>query len=833
MNIDLHLEPQTGFLDNTILAEVFPKQRATALLHSNQLRDSWKKHTYVQFYAIQAFENEIKQIEAYLEKHKKNYVPVSYKRQKFQWGRAIIKQSLGFTCFRKPVRNTLLHDSYYDLDLVNAHPSIIVILCIANNIPCPNLTRYVNERSDMLREIAEWYNVDKKLAKDLMLRLCFFGHWKGWKEENNISMTQDFPFLTRFRNELQTIALKLKESNAAMYEACRKKKEEKEGGSEKNVLGSFFSYYLQEWEYRIVSTILKWIIENTTICRKNGVKYPVASYEYDGLKLLKENIDRFGKDAFLQQIIDKTYELTGFQLQWTYKPIEEFYIVDEELYQGEEDVLTDDETSCANASTQEVDGVFNDDEAARKVYKLYPHWKYCQNQLWVFDQKTGMWSAERAAHNAVIHNLQYELTQLVIKKGKPVSTGKSYAVFENLRNRIYSYLVTLCRDDKWLDSKENSSLGKLLFQNGYLQKQETTDSTPENPKFHLVFVPNFNPDIVFFHQIPQNYEPFEDTEYYNRIRERIFYDPLGKAQGDFFIENLAVALMGDRPKRLIFGLGNTNTGKSFLTNAVTCAFGKYVNSFNAENLAQKKFNDGDEARNYRWALLLSRCRVLFSNEMNTNVCLNGNVIKKLSSGSDAITARNHGEGERQLQPHFMLCCFANDLPSIKPYDDAVQARTQVIKFENTFVNKPRGECSKFERPLDPRMKVEIETDKCKQAIIALFIDYYEKYLQNGGFVHMPPEIETAKREWMEGNDDFSELLENFKYTDNTNEYVSSSALTEFLKRQDIDISSQKFVINLKKRAAADHKIVETKKKKIAGKVQNVWTGITWRDDDVV
>ena len=36
-------------------------------------------------------------------------------------------------------------------------------------------------------------------------------------------------------------------------------------------------------------------------------------------------------------------------------------------------------------------GVRNDLEAARKVYNLYPYWKYCDEQLFVFDNSTGLW----------------------------------------------------------------------------------------------------------------------------------------------------------------------------------------------------------------------------------------------------------------------------------------------------------------------------------------------------------------------------------------------------------------------------------------------------------
>ena len=45
-------------------------------------------------------------------------------------------------------------------------------------------------------------------------------------------------------------------------------------------------------------------------------------------------------------------------------------------------------TSTINNS----DGVFNDLEAAQKVYEKYPHWVCCDGTLYVFDDKSGLWT---------------------------------------------------------------------------------------------------------------------------------------------------------------------------------------------------------------------------------------------------------------------------------------------------------------------------------------------------------------------------------------------------------------------------------------------------------
>lgn len=92
-------------------------------------------------------------------------------------------------------------------------------------------------------------------------------------------------------------------------------------------MGSFFSLYLQEYEYRIVSTVMKWLITETSIMKHPTVntEYSVGSYEYDGIKLLKSNVDAYegGLSKLLEDLNDKTLELTSFELKWECKSIDD------------------------------------------------------------------------------------------------------------------------------------------------------------------------------------------------------------------------------------------------------------------------------------------------------------------------------------------------------------------------------------------------------------------------------------------------------------------------------------------------------------------------------
>ena len=59
----------------------------------------------------------------------------------------------------------------------------------------------------------------------------------------------------------------------------------------------------------------------------------------------------------------------------------------------------------------------------------------------------------------------------------------------------------------------------------------------------------------------------DDKVYMEDIKRRLFYEPLGENVGDYFLLTIAQALAGKRLKRINFGLGGTNRGKSTVTTA--------------------------------------------------------------------------------------------------------------------------------------------------------------------------------------------------------------------------------------------------------------------------
>ena len=310
----------------------------------------------------------------------------------------------------------------------------------------------------------------------------------------------------------------------------------------------------------------------------------------------------------------------------------------------------------------------------------------------------------------------------------------------------------------------------------------------------------------------------------NSIKRRLFTDTLGDDVGNYLILNLARALSGEKMKKIMFGLGSTNTGKGILTKACLLSMGSYCDVFTGENLAFNNVNN-DEAQKMRWAMLLRYKRLIISNELSTTKNLDGNLIKKLSSGIDRIKGREHGGNEKTFYPHYMAILLANDIPKIKPFDPAVQGRVKVYSMVKSFVDNPSNE---YELKKDPNLDAEMQTILFQRCFIGLLIDSHLQYRANNCVEIVPDEVSLARDEWMGSNEDnnvITQFQEVYEITNDKNDYVLSKDIERTVTSFG-ELSYRKFAIELKKHCVINTLTnVKNDGKKLNKKVVQVWFGI--------
>ncbi len=111
------------------------------------------------------------QLRKYYGKIDNGFVKVDYHFSKKleDKGRLYADKSLSLQNFKKEIRHYLAREEYLDIDMVNAHPTIIYQYCKKHNIECRYLEYYVNNREDLLSKIQTRHEIDRDAAKKLIL----------------------------------------------------------------------------------------------------------------------------------------------------------------------------------------------------------------------------------------------------------------------------------------------------------------------------------------------------------------------------------------------------------------------------------------------------------------------------------------------------------------------------------------------------------------------------------------------------------------------------------------------------------------------------------------
>ena len=101
--------------------------------------------------------------------------------------------------------------------------------------------------------------------------------------------------------------------------------------------------------------------------------------------------------------------------------------------------------------------------------------------------------------------------------------------------------------------------------------------------------------------------------------------------------------------------------------------------------------------------------------MKSNSTINGNMLKKISSGGDSLTGRLHGGNETSFVPHFLGILMANDLTPIAPYDKAVDNRVRIVNYKKLFTDVVEDKENELQK--DYNLENEIKTADFQKAFI--------------------------------------------------------------------------------------------------------------------
>ena len=775
--IPLTLGEKENVLHGKVFYEKINIHRLNQLINFDGLADKFDTNNYAQEKASQYYENEKQQLINYLKnyKKKKNAVSVKYFRtHKSKTGRVYPVKSLGLTTMSKKTRNTLIFDTMIDLDLKNAQLQILRDICHSNNIPCPKLDDYSGDnREPILREMMDKYNVSRDACKKLFIRMTLGGTFWGFAYDNSIARNLFEPtnFIDEFQNELNNIGKKFITFNQDLWKSTKsnidkQNKKIRDTNSinnqwnlenpdlpqkpankrEKSEYGSFLSKILQEWEIRILECMYIFLRDNTDI-----VDGDYFVYEYDGMKLLIDRVEKYGVDKLIDDLQVFVKNKLGFNMTLEVKPMNEIYEnfvcenTENEDKEGCDVIDPIDFVPIDFEFDSEIDDLedgFKDIDVALYIYRYYcfPQKvpiekvndinKYDQFyissgiknkcQLW-YSFQNGKWNCEKDGitmskiintdFNNKIHNYYLKLVKSVNKLPKELSNTYDREL-KNLRdldvhsrkssfvNTIVNNLYDLCKIDDFeekLDLNPNlvcCNNGVIDLKNKCFRKGLPSDlcslSTNINYREYLNDIEKISAD---------------DEKIIKEIDDFFYKLFPYESQRGYMLNHLASVFYGTTANQSFnYYIGAGSNGKSQLVDLMSYVMGDYKGLVPLQLITQKRPNIGGTSSEI---IKLRGVRYAVIQEPSKNDTINEGVMKELTGG-DTITARGLYKEAVTFKPMFDLAICANIFLNITSNDHGTWRRIKVVEFGSKFVDE--GVCEDdfiFQKDINLNKKFDI------------------------------------------------------------------------------------------------------------------------------
>jgi P4 family phage/plasmid primase-like protien len=795
-NLSLTITSQESILDKITLYELIDINKLNKLITSdllNIITNPISKNYY---------STEKEQLNNYKKIIINNMAKVKYNKTKdIKYGRVIPFKSMGLFSFRKAIRHTLAKETFEDIDIENCHPQLLVQICEANNIKCSYLRKYIDNREKYLQEVCDKYSVNKNEAKNLFIRLLYFGTFKNWINNDNYTETN---FIKGFSNELKRIGDIIYKNNPELVNSINERD---------NKIGSVCSYFLQEYENRILEHIY-------TYCLDNGyIKDNICVLCADGIMIEK----KYYNPKLLSDLSIYIFEKTGFKLNFVNKVmnedltnvLDEHQIIDIDIWQVLEDM--------------------NHSDMAKLYYRLNPN-KYIYSTLlgWFeYNSYNVLIPYHKTVPPSLLSDATNKLQDFIINERNklipPIKTNETEFGYEK-KMRYYDNCMKLAK--KGYINVGNSSYVKNIID--YLSNLYNVDRLDmlldANEKLLAFDNKLFDYEKCEFRDIKPNdyiskttkYKlPEKSNENIDYINELLFSIFENKDIVEYWLITTAFSLFGNKLESLYIHTGSGGNGKGLLSSILVKGLGDYM--YCADNtFLTSVFRSGQANPTLAKCQGIRYLLVSEPDDGSDDVKFNVDFIKMLTGG-DIITTRDLFKSNISYKPQFTPFVQCNNKPKLGKIDNGIKRRLKIINYPLKFVEKP---INSNERPIDFSLKEKLNNELYKQFIL-LLIDKAVEYKNKK--IIQPKDVENETNEYFDENDPVKGWLFNYcKITDNDKDRIKTSELynkylsdgntkismikfSEYMKQNNIQIklyAGYKYFIGISIKVFIDNNLVE-------------------------
>ena len=264
----------------------------------------------------------IKQMKKYLGKSNNGKLTVDYHQAHGRaFGRWFANESCSLQNLPREVRHTIAGEFYLDIDMVNAHPTLLVQICKNHGIECEEIEDFVKEREKYIQQVIDKNpNMTREQIKTTFLSLLNGGQ-KAYKDVENKTR-----FLKQFRRQIEDILDEIKEKFPEEYKY-------REDLKDSNIKGSTVNSLLCQAENECLMVIVDYLrdrnlIDTNAVLCFDGIMIPITETQLD-----------------LLEIEELVKSKTGYAIKLKIKPMDEVYEIPEQIPQYDEIKAFDPEDS--------------------------------------------------------------------------------------------------------------------------------------------------------------------------------------------------------------------------------------------------------------------------------------------------------------------------------------------------------------------------------------------------------------------------------------------------------------------------------------------------------
>jgi len=595
---------------------------------------------------------------------------------------------------KKEFRGLLSHSTAIDFDAKCCHNTLLQYICKANEIPCLNLTQYINNRNDKMRDFCADDGITLGEAKTLFI--------KSFNTETVINKldTKGKPqiknsFFLKYDDEMKYIQNSLILKFPEEYKTVKR-------NNTNNLNGKLVARILNIEEAHMLSAAYESI----------NVGYSPMTLAFDGIMIRKH--DRTGKSVCENDVINILNESTiKWEIKWDVKDPDLSLDVFADNIRAEENVVfyqfTESEL-CKDIYNYFYEGKFFSRRST--LYLLVDHkWVCCEKQI------------KNHVFKTVINCRGYIQ--------KPFNGEMKYNLITQQMtgaNSITKVILSLVPENKeFIDEAEKRALGNISFKNGYW-----------NFKLNKFITYEENPEYDTINMIPRDFTYLPPTHFRrqqldNKIINKMFcLDDDDTSGNDFkakdnFLHQMARTMCGIITDKVWFNIqGERDSCKGVFDLIMRNSFGEYVGTFNSASFSLDTKPQDTELKQ-KFLLKNRYARVATSNE-SAGCWLDGNLIKKVSSGGDMIDARNLYENTETFQNVCKYMWLNNDASRIKPVDSLKTRWAYQMRccFVDDINNTPNLIGIKYYQKDDDIKGIFCNDDDVKNAFCSLIFDYYNR-----------------------------------------------------------------------------------------------------------